>query len=95
MFPIGVNTWVWVSPLTDEDLARLAPKVAAWGFDVIELPVERPGDWDPEWAAELLGNLGLRASVVLVMPPGRNWSAPTRGRSPTPRTTCGGAWTPP
>ncbi|MFF3439588.1 sugar phosphate isomerase/epimerase family protein [Streptosporangium sp. NPDC002721] len=71
MFPIGVNTWVWVSPLTDEDLARLAPKVAAWGFDTIELPVEQAGDWDPAWAAELLGNLGLRASVVLVMPPGR------------------------
>ncbi|MEU3163149.1 sugar phosphate isomerase/epimerase family protein [Streptosporangium sp. NPDC006930] len=71
MFPIGVNTWVWVSPLTDEDLARLAPKVAAWGFDVIELPVEQAGDWDPARAAELLESLGLKASVVLVMPPGR------------------------
>ncbi|RCG33405.1 sugar phosphate isomerase/epimerase [Sphaerisporangium album] len=71
MFPVGVNTWVWVSPLTDGDLERLAPKVAAWGFDVIELPVERPGDWDPHRAAALLAEHGLKASVVLVMPPGR------------------------
>ncbi|MDP9861526.1 MULTISPECIES: sugar phosphate isomerase/epimerase family protein [Streptosporangium] len=71
MFSIGVNTWVWVSPLTDEDLMRLAPKVAGWGFDAIELPMEQIGDWDPERAADLLGELGLKASVVLVMPPGR------------------------
>ncbi|MFB4271588.1 sugar phosphate isomerase/epimerase family protein [Nonomuraea sp. GTA35] len=71
MFSIGVNTWVWVSPLTDDDLARLAPRVAGWGFDVIELPVEQPGDWDPDKAAALLAEHGLAASVVLVMPPGR------------------------
>ncbi|GAA0920903.1 sugar phosphate isomerase/epimerase family protein [Nonomuraea longicatena] len=71
MTPIGVNTWVWVSPLTDADLARLAPRIAGWGFDVVELPVERPGDWDPHRAADVLAEHGLRASVVLVMPPGR------------------------
>ncbi|MGW5265742.1 sugar phosphate isomerase/epimerase family protein [Microbispora sp. NPDC004025] len=68
---IGVNTWVWVSPLTDESLAALAPRIAEWGFDVVELPVEHPGDWDPERAAALLDGLGLGASVVLTMPPGR------------------------
>ncbi|WP_066372288.1 sugar phosphate isomerase/epimerase family protein [Herbidospora mongoliensis] len=71
MFPIGVNTWVWVSPLTDGDLAALAPRVAGWGFDVIELPVEHPGDWDPGRAADVLDEHGLKASVALVMPPGR------------------------
>ncbi|MEU6798192.1 sugar phosphate isomerase/epimerase family protein [Nonomuraea wenchangensis] len=71
MFSIGVNTWVWVSPLTDAELARLAPRIAGWGFDVVELPVERPGDWDPGRAAALLAEHGLAASVVLVMPPGR------------------------
>ncbi|WP_336213286.1 sugar phosphate isomerase/epimerase family protein [Nonomuraea sp. LPB2021202275-12-8] len=71
MWPIGVNTWVWTSPLTDDELARLAPRVAGWGFDVIELPIEHPGDWDPHKAAALLAELGLGASVVLVMPPGR------------------------
>ena len=71
MRPIGVNTWVWVSPLDNEALARLVPRIAGWGFDVIELPVERPGDWDPAVAAGLLQEFGLGASVVLVMPPGR------------------------
>jgi len=68
---IGVNTWVWTSPLTDARLAELAPMVRDWGFDVIELPVEAPGDWDPGRAAVLLADLGLSASVVLVMGPGR------------------------
>ncbi|MET8161018.1 sugar phosphate isomerase/epimerase family protein [Sphaerisporangium sp. NPDC005289] len=75
---IGVNTWVWVSPLTDDSLAALAPRIAEWGFDVIELPVERPGEWDPRRAADLLAELGLGASVVLTMPIGRELvSAPS------------------
>jgi D-psicose/D-tagatose/L-ribulose 3-epimerase len=69
--PIGVNTWVWTSPLTDERLATLAPRVRDWGFDVIELPVEEPSDWDPARAADLLGELGLGATVSLVMGDGR------------------------
>ena len=68
---IGVNTWVWTSPLTDERLAALAPRVRDWGFDVIELPVEDPDDWDPARAADLLGELGLGATVSLVMGEGR------------------------
>lgn len=68
---IGVNTWVWTSPLTDERLAALAPRVRDWGFDVIELPVEDPDDWDPARAADLLGELGLGATVSLVMGDGR------------------------
>src|SRR5690606_604667 len=68
---IGVNTWVWASPLDDEALARLAPRIREWGFDTIELPVEDLGDWDPGRAADLLGALGLDATVVLVMGPGR------------------------
>jgi D-psicose/D-tagatose/L-ribulose 3-epimerase len=68
---LGVNTWVWTSPLTDAALERIAPRVAEWGFDVIELPVENTGDWDPRRARALLDGLGLTASVVLVMGPGR------------------------
>lgn len=71
MTRIGVNTWVWTSPLTDAGLQELLPRVASWGFDVAELPVENPGDWDPELAATLCRDLGLGASVCLVMPPGR------------------------
>jgi D-psicose/D-tagatose/L-ribulose 3-epimerase len=67
----GVNTWVWCSPLTDARLAELAPRVAGWGFDSIELPVENVGDWDPERTATLLDSLGLTATVVLAMGAGR------------------------
>ncbi|WP_127573368.1 sugar phosphate isomerase/epimerase family protein [Georgenia faecalis] len=64
---IGVNTWVWTSPLTDDSLRRLAPTIKDWGFDLVELPVENLGDWDPVAAAALLGDLGLGATVTLVM----------------------------
>ncbi|OLT45574.1 sugar phosphate isomerase [Cellulosimicrobium sp. CUA-896] len=68
---VGVNTWVWASPLTDTALREIAPRVAAWGFDVIELPVEHPDDWDPDLAARVLAEHGLTASVSLVMGDGR------------------------
>jgi D-psicose/D-tagatose/L-ribulose 3-epimerase len=71
--PIGANTWIWVSPPTDERLAALAPRVKAWGFDQIEIPVETPGDWDPARTADLLTNLGLGASVVVAMGPDRDF----------------------
>ncbi|QRN81690.1 MAG: sugar phosphate isomerase/epimerase, partial [Nocardiopsis sp. BM-2018] len=71
MRALGVNTWVWTSPLTDASLERIAPRVADWGFDVLELPVENVGDWDPRRARTLLDGLGLAASTVLVMGPGR------------------------
>lgn len=69
---LGVNTWVWVSPLTDARLAELAPRIAGWGFDVIELPIENAGDWDPIAARALLDDLGLGATVTLVMGDDRN-----------------------
>ena len=69
--PLGANTWIWVSPLTDADVVVLAPRLAAWGFDVIELPVEDPDDWAPDRTARLLADLGLGATVCAVMPPGR------------------------
>jgi D-psicose/D-tagatose/L-ribulose 3-epimerase len=39
MNPIGANTWIWTSPLTDEHL-DLVGRVKELGFDVIELAVE-------------------------------------------------------
>ena len=45
---IGVNTWVWTSPLDDAALAEIAPKAADMGFCAIELPVEQPADWSPD-----------------------------------------------
>ena len=64
---LGVNTWVWTSPLTDAVLPELARHVAAMGFEAIELPLENPGDWDAARAADLLAELGLVPVVVAAM----------------------------
>jgi D-psicose/D-tagatose/L-ribulose 3-epimerase len=76
--PIGANTWIWTSPLTDAGVAELVPKLAAWGFDLAELPVENVGDWDPARAAGVLLEHGLDATVCAVMPPGRELVAADR-----------------
>ncbi len=69
---IGVNTWVWTSPLTDDTLDALARKAAAMGFDALELPLENAGDWDAVRARDLLDELGLTAVVIGAMGPGRS-----------------------
>ncbi|MFI1227196.1 MULTISPECIES: sugar phosphate isomerase/epimerase family protein [unclassified Streptomyces] len=70
---IGANPWIWHSPVTEKALAEVLPRLAAWGFDCVEIPLEQPGDWQPATAAELLGDQGLTpAAVLAVMPPGRD-----------------------
>ncbi|MFI6780141.1 sugar phosphate isomerase/epimerase family protein [Micromonospora sp. NPDC050276] len=72
MYAIGVNPWVWASPVDDEALAELIPRIAAFGFDAVELPIEQPGDWDPIRTRDLLAAHGLVAvGVCAVTPPGR------------------------
>lgn len=69
MFAIGANPWIWTSPVTDDVLARLVPRLAAWGFDAVELPMENLGDWDPEKTRGLLDEHGLTAAAVIPMTP--------------------------
>lgn len=70
MRAIGVNTWVWVSPLTDADLAGLAPRLKQWGFDAVELPLMSLDDWDGGHAAEVLSANQLDAVLCTGLPPG-------------------------
>jgi D-psicose/D-tagatose/L-ribulose 3-epimerase len=72
MTAIGANVWIWDSPITDEAIGVLAPRIADLGFDLVELPVEEPGAWDPKRTAELLGELGVGAGLCCVMPEGRD-----------------------
>ncbi len=76
MNAIGVNAWVWASPQTDDVIARLAPQVKAMGFDLLELGVEQPGDWDPARTAEVLAANGLGASVCVAMGADRDLTDP-------------------
>jgi D-psicose/D-tagatose/L-ribulose 3-epimerase len=69
---IGVNTWVWTSPLTDDALGVLAPRIAAMGFGAIELPLESAGDWDAARTRDLLDEVGLAPVVIGAMGPGRS-----------------------
>ncbi|MEU7976973.1 sugar phosphate isomerase/epimerase family protein [Micromonospora sp. NPDC049081] len=73
MYAIGVNPWVWASPVDDDALAELIPRIAGFGFDAVELPIEQPGDWDPVRTRDLLAAHGLvAAGVCAVTPPGRD-----------------------
>ena len=76
MNPMGVNSWVWVSPPTDAAIAELAPRVKAMGFDLLELGVENPGDWDPARVAEILATNGLGASLCVAMGEDRDLTDP-------------------
>ena len=69
---IGVNTWVWLSPLTEDKLKGLAPLVAEIGFDWIELPIEVVDQLDYGRAAEIVRDNGLEASLCVAMGPDRD-----------------------
>ena len=69
--PIGINTWVWQSPLTDAALPDLLAKIAGMGFDGVELPLENPGDITAGTARDVLAATGLKPYIVGAMAPGR------------------------
>jgi D-psicose/D-tagatose/L-ribulose 3-epimerase len=79
--PIGLNAWVYVSPPTDAALVDLAPRIKEMGFDLLELGLEQPGDWDPARTAELLAANGLGASVCAAMGPDRDLTDPALAAS--------------
>ncbi len=68
----GINTWVWTSPITNEEFARLATHVAALGFDTIEVPIENTSDLDYARAAQVARDAGLGVTVAAVIGPDRD-----------------------
>lgn len=70
--PIGVNLWIWDSPVTTDVIRGRAAQVAAMGFDAIELPLESVGDWRGEDVRAVLEETGLRSGVCAAMGAGRN-----------------------
>jgi D-psicose/D-tagatose/L-ribulose 3-epimerase len=69
---IGVNAWVWSSPVTTAELEALLPRVADLGFDWIELPIEGEHDLDYGRAAAMLREGGMGVSVCAVIGPDRD-----------------------
>ena len=85
MRPIGMDTWVWASPLTDATIDPLLDHVAALGFDAVELPwrawaTSRSTPWGSG-----LGAPASRRTSCGPWPPAGTWWTPTRATDePTP-----------
>jgi D-psicose/D-tagatose/L-ribulose 3-epimerase len=77
MREIGVNTWVWTSPLTDAGVADLLRRIAGMGFDAVELPLENAGDLTVPVVSDVLAETGLTPCVVGAMAPGRDLVDPS------------------
>jgi hypothetical protein len=85
MNPMGANSWVWVAPPRDAAIAEIAPRVKEMDFDLLEMGVENPDEWDPVRIAEILAANDLGASVCAVMGEGRDLLQ--RDLIVSPRTT--------
>ena len=68
----GVNTWIWVAPLSDADLEWLVPHLAKGGADMVELSIEGLNDYDYAKAGKLIKEHGLGVDVVAAMGPDRD-----------------------
>ena len=64
---IGVNAWVWTSPLTTEELEKLAPQVKGMGFDWLEVPLESLEDMDHQRGGKILKEYDLGVSTCAAM----------------------------
>ena len=73
---LGISTWVWTSPATDDVLEALIPRIAALGYDVVELPVESPDQFDPHRVRALADEHGVALSVCAVIGSGRDLLLP-------------------
>src|SRR5688500_14922639 len=69
---IGVNGWVWTSPVNTEEFSRLAPRVKQMGFDLFEFGIESTTDLDYTQAASVARDNGLAVSVGAAMGPDRD-----------------------
>ena len=79
MNPLGVNAWVWTSPVTTAELEKLAPHVVGMGFDWIEVPLESLDDLDHARGAAIIREHGLGVSACAAMGPDRDLIHPEEG----------------
>jgi D-psicose/D-tagatose/L-ribulose 3-epimerase len=68
----GVNTFVWVSPLTTSAVRELAKKVKDFGFDILELACENPKLIDVQTVKTELEQAGVQGLVCGAFGPDRN-----------------------
>jgi len=68
----GINTFVYASPLSTEDMETLVPKVKEMGFDWIECPIEGLDDMDYGRASKIVEDYALGVSCCAAMGPDRD-----------------------
>jgi len=68
----GINSFVWVSPLTTSAVKELAPKVKQLGYEIFELSVENPALLDLPAIKETLQQNSLESVVCGAFGPDRN-----------------------
>jgi D-psicose/D-tagatose/L-ribulose 3-epimerase len=68
----GASTWLWTSPFSTASAEELFPKIAAMGFDAVEIAVEDPSLIDGRAVASALSKHGLKAIVCGAFGPDRD-----------------------
>jgi D-psicose/D-tagatose/L-ribulose 3-epimerase len=68
----GVSTWLWTSPFASATAEPLFKKIAAMGFDVVEIAVEDPALINVSETKALLRRYGLTALVCGAFGPSRD-----------------------
>lgn len=74
----GVSLWLWTSPVTNEVIETYAPKIAALGFDTVELPLEDPNELDCGKARKVIEENGLSLTTCAAMGGGRDLIHPDK-----------------
>ncbi len=68
----GVTTWLWTSPFSTASVPELFSKIAAMGFDAVEIAVEDPELIDAQAVKKGLEEFGLQAIVCGAFGPSRD-----------------------
>ena len=68
---LGVSTWLWTSPFTTESVG-LFPKIKAFGYDAVEIPIEYPELIDGKKVRDALNAHGLIPISCGAFGPGRD-----------------------
>jgi D-psicose/D-tagatose/L-ribulose 3-epimerase len=68
----GICTWVWTSPLVDDDVLPIAERARVLGFDVLEVCVEDPSLVSAEALVDARERTGIEYSVCGAFGPDRD-----------------------
>jgi len=68
----GVSTWLWTSPFTTDSIEILFPKIAAMGYDVVEIAVEDPSLINSEAVKNALNKYHLKVAICGAFGPSRD-----------------------